>query len=187
MKCSKKRSKNHQADKRQIKVRFIENPLVLAWVSVTLIPTTVVTTTTTILPTMSNPLRATTPWPSTFPASVNLFVTRSWPMPPKREDNPVQVPGRKAENNGTGPPARDIITSYLMPSIMENSATTSNSTTVSNSVSASIMVATDTASQVISAKDVCLSFLLKYVDTKCFVFCISTFTESVLIWQLFLY
>ena len=89
---SKMRSKNHQADKRQFKVRLLEKPLVLPQVSVTLIPTTVVTTLTTTPTMISNPSNATTPWPSNFSASANLFVTRSWPMCPNKEDNPMLVP-----------------------------------------------------------------------------------------------
>ena len=43
---SKKRNRDHQANRRQYKVRLIENPLVLPRALETLIPTTAVTTTT---------------------------------------------------------------------------------------------------------------------------------------------
>ena len=77
MRETKKRSKTHQTNKRQYKVRVVEKPLVLPRVSATLIPTTTSATPSK----MSNPTWATAPWPSTFPASANLFVTRSWQYP----------------------------------------------------------------------------------------------------------
>ena len=57
---SKKRSRDHQTNRRQYKVRLIEKPLVLPRVSVTLIPTTTVNATTATTPTMSNPASAIT-------------------------------------------------------------------------------------------------------------------------------
>ena len=69
VKGSKRTSKNHQTDKRQLMARLIKKSLVLPQVSVTLIPSTAVTTTTTTPPMISNLLSATTPWSSTFPAS----------------------------------------------------------------------------------------------------------------------
>ena len=108
---SKKRSRNHQANKRQYKARLIEKPLVLPWVSVT----------TATPPALSNPESTPTPWPST--ASANLFVTRSWPMLPNKEDNPMPVPEGKQTMKGLdlskfkNPPARKIITSHTAPSV----------------------------------------------------------------------
>ena len=59
----------------------VEETIILPIVSATWIPTTATAT----QPMMSNQTRATTPWPSSVPASANLFVTRTWPIPPKRK------------------------------------------------------------------------------------------------------
>ena len=90
---TKKGNKTHQTNKRQYKLRAVEKTLILPRVSAILIPTTASTTTSM----MSNPRRVITPWPSTFPASANLFVTRSWPIPPNKESNPVPA---KQKNDG---------------------------------------------------------------------------------------
>ena len=137
MRETKKRSKINQTNKRQYKVMVYEKPLVLPRISATLIPTTASATP----PMMSNPRRATTPWPSTFPASANLFVTRSWPIPPSKENNPAPAKQKmmglelsKSENT----PARKITTSFPLPSVMENS-TTAGSPSAANIMAVSNM------------------------------------------------
>ena len=82
---TKKKNKTQQTKKRQYKVRVVERPLILPRVLATLIPTTAATT----QPTMSNPTRDITQWPSSFPALANLFVTRTWPIPPNKESSPA--------------------------------------------------------------------------------------------------
>ena len=119
---TKKRNKTQQTN-RQFKVRVVEKPLILPRVSATLIPTTAATTP----PTMSNPTRATTPWPSTFLASANLFVTRSWPVPPKKESNPTLAKQKVMESKGAS--ARKIAISHSLPFIQQGSTTASNLTT----------------------------------------------------------
>ena len=71
----KKGSRNQQTDRRQYKVRLIEKLPVTTRASTSLIPITTVTTTTTIQPTMSNPMSVTTAWPLTSSNTVNLFVS----------------------------------------------------------------------------------------------------------------
>ena len=48
----------------------------------TLIPKTTASATPAILPAMSTPPRDPTQWPNTVLASANLFIIRSWPLPP---------------------------------------------------------------------------------------------------------
>ena len=107
---SKQRSRNHQANRRQNKVRLIEKPLVLSRALVTLIPTTTVTTTTTTPPANSSPMSAISYiyMAATSSATPKLFVSkpsstsrtlevpksqilRSWPMPYNKEDTLMPV------------------------------------------------------------------------------------------------
>ena len=74
-KQSRKRSRNHQANRRQYKVRLVEIPLVLSRALATLIPTTAVTTTTATPTTMSNSIMATKITPS--PAKTS----KRWGLP----------------------------------------------------------------------------------------------------------
>ena len=135
-----KRSRNHQANRRQYKVRLIEKPLVLSRASVTLTPTTTVTTTTTTPPTTSNTVSVITPWPSTSSASANLFISILWPRTHNKEDTPMSVLEEKQKvrklnlSKFKNSPAREITTYHPVPSVTENS------------VMASIMVATNTPS-----------------------------------------
>ena len=73
---------------------LIEKHLVLPRASMTLVPTTTVTTAATTLPTISSLMSATTPWPST---SAYLFVTRFWPKPQNEENTPMSVLEEKQE------------------------------------------------------------------------------------------
>ena len=91
----KKRTKSQQTDKRQYKVRVVEMPIIVPRVSATLIPTTAAATPST----MFNPRWATTPWPSSIPASVNLFVTRTWSIPPSKESSPALVKQKMVESD----------------------------------------------------------------------------------------
>ena len=47
----------------------------------TMIPKTTPAATPANLPAMSTPSKGPTPWPNTVPASANLFIARSWPLP----------------------------------------------------------------------------------------------------------
>ena len=67
-----------------------------------LIHKTTATAKSAILPAMSTPSRSPTPWPNTFPASANLFVTRSWPLPPNKDDSPIPaMQKRKKESDSS--------------------------------------------------------------------------------------
>ena len=134
---SKKRSRSQQVGRRQYKVRLIEKPLVLSRASITSIPTTTVTTTTATPPTMSDPMIATTTWPSTSSTTANLFVSdpsnisrtlevpkpqipRLWPRPYNKEDTPTPVPEEKQKarkldlSKLKNPPVREITTSHAI-------------------------------------------------------------------------
>ena len=74
---TKKRAKSKQGRK-QYNVQIVERPHMLPAMSAAPIPASTSTTT----PTTTNPAWASNPWPSTDPASGNLYVTRKWPMPP---------------------------------------------------------------------------------------------------------
>ena len=112
-------------DKRQYKEKVVEIPLILPRVSATLIPTTVSTTP----PKMSNPTRATTPWPPTFPALANLFVTRSWPIPPNKESNPSSAEQKMMESNlpkSKSTPTRKTTISHPPPLVPKESTISGN-------------------------------------------------------------
>ena len=104
---------------------MVEKPFVL---TATPIPTSASTTP----PMMTNPTRTTTPWPYTVPATTNLFVTRSWPIPPTKENAPA--PAKQVENT----PARKIIISCPTPSVL---STIGSYTTASNPAANNIMAA----------------------------------------------
>ena len=127
-KGSKKTGRDHQSTRRQYKVRLIKKPLVLPKTSATLVPTTAVTTATTTPSTISIPVGAITPWPSTSSPSTNLFVTRSWPKPHNEGITPMSVPEEKQEMKALTskykiPPTREISTSHPALSITQSSTT----------------------------------------------------------------
>ena len=76
------------------------------------------------------------------------YNSRSWQNPSNREDNPTPVPEEKKImgldlSKSKTHPARKITTSCSTPSIMKNSAMTSNSATISNSNMFSVKMATN--------------------------------------------
>ena len=125
----KKRSKTKQTSKRQYKVRVVVKPLVLPRVTATLIPTSTSTTP----PTMTNPMRATTPGTSIVPATTNLFVTRTWLIPPTKENGPVPADRKypTEEDNNIMP--------YSFCPFNHGSSTTSSNPTANNIMAAQNM------------------------------------------------
>ena len=125
---SKKRSRDHQYNGRQYKVKLIEKNIVLPRALVILMLTTVVSTVTNTPPTISNPMIAITPWPSTSSASVNLFVTRSWSMSHNEGNTPMSAPEEMQKVRALDlskykiPPAREITPFHPEPSVTQNSA-----------------------------------------------------------------
>ena len=85
----KKRVKSKEG-KKQYKVQIAEKSCMLPPMSAAPLPTNTSTTT----PMTTKPTRSSTQWPSTIPASANLFVIRQWPMPPAQE-NGQAPPNRK--------------------------------------------------------------------------------------------
>ena len=79
--ATKKRANSKQG-KKQYNVQIVEKPCMLPVMSASPIPASTSTT----MPITTNPTGASTPWPSTVPASANLFVTRQCLMPPDQED-----------------------------------------------------------------------------------------------------
>ena len=55
----------------------------------TLIPKTTTTATPAILPVMSTPSRGPALWSNTVLISANLFIARSWSLPPNKGDSPI--------------------------------------------------------------------------------------------------
>ena len=90
-----------------------------------LIPKTTATATPTILPAMSIPSRGPTPWTNTFPASANLFVTRSWSLLPNKDDSPIPAMQKKIESDPskTESTLREIIIPCQAPLVPGNFTT----------------------------------------------------------------
>ena len=66
---------------------------------VTLIPKITTTATPTILPVISIPSRGPAPWPNAVLATANIFIARSWPLPPKKDDNPMPAMQKMMESD----------------------------------------------------------------------------------------
>ena len=116
----KRRNKTQQTNKRQYKTRVVEKPLILSTVSATLIPTTAAAT----QPMISNQTRATTLWPSTFPASANLFVSRTWTIPPNKESSPALSKQKMVESDipkSESAPTWKIAISHPLPLVQKGS------------------------------------------------------------------
>ena len=62
----------------------------------TLIPETTATAT---LLVMSTPSRGETPWLNTVLPSANLFIARSWPLPPNKGDSPIPAMQKMIESD----------------------------------------------------------------------------------------
>ena len=109
-------------------MRVIEKPIILPRVSGTLIPTTAAIP----QPMMSNPTRATTMWPSTVPASANLFLTRNWPIPPSKESNTALAKQKMVESDlskSESDPVRKTAISHPLPSVQNVSTAATNPAT----------------------------------------------------------
>ena len=65
----------------------------------TLIPKTTAIATLAILPVMSTPSRGPTVWPNTVLASANLFIARSWPLPPNKDNSLIPTWQKMMESN----------------------------------------------------------------------------------------
>ena len=77
---------------------------------------------------LSNPTRATTPWSSTFPASADLLVTRTWPIPPSKESIPALAKKMMESDlpKSESAPARKIAIFHPLPLVQKGSAIASN-------------------------------------------------------------
>ena len=104
----------------------------------TLIPKTTATATPAILPAMSIPSRGPTPWPTTVPASVNLFITRLWSLLPNKDNSPVPAVQKMIESDPskTENTPRETIIPLPAPLIRGNFTTASGPATA-NIVAAS--------------------------------------------------
>ena len=148
---SKKRSGNHQANRRQYKVRWMEKPLVISRALATLIPAAAVTTTTATPPTMSNSMSGIATWSSISSTTANLFVSnpssisrtlevpkpqipRLWSRPYNKEDTPMPVHRKERKldlSKLKNPPIREVANSCPMPWATDNPTMASITVTTS--------------------------------------------------------
>ena len=102
----------------------------------TLIPKSIASATPAILPMMSMPSRDPIPWPNAVPASANLFITRSWPLPSNNGDSliPTMQKMIKSDPSQTENTPSNTTIPHPVSLILENYSAASGPATTNNVV-----------------------------------------------------